>query len=760
MRSRLAAVAALLIVVLAGFVLLLVRAGQRSGGEQFSNAVVVTGFGDDLRRGRELCSGPIARIGAIDRVRFSLATPALDPRRQTPTRLRVRLLDADGATLAGPVGVSYVPGDVAREYADARFPQLPAGAPIRVCVENAGGGIVRLWSGYANEERAGRTELDGRAAGSQPELFFYDDPVPSLLGRLPDIFERAAIWRSDALGTWTTWALALLVVLGVPALLAFALWRAAGSRDGGGLDGGEPDEQERWARFQAEVEPALAALPRVHRFAAPPVIGAADLAPLPLTVAIVGDGDGDAVAATRASLASQTHAPAEVLDGPDAAGLLGRATGEHVLLVEAGDLLAPLAVERFGQALALAPDAHALTCDLDRLDAVGGRTAPRLFPGPSPDLLLADDISGALLCVRREPALAALAQAPLEPGAWRYDLTLRLSGDGARLAHLPQLLVHRRHDAPAPDGAAQLRAAQRAVAVAGGGARVELTERGGRRVRRELPSRPAVEAIVLFRDKPELLRRCAETVLRRSTYERLTLRLVDNGSVEPETARLVAELSADPRVTAMRDDGPFNFAALNNRAVEASNADVIVFLNNDTAVLQDDWVEALLEEALRPEVGAVAPLLTYPDGSVQHAGAALGLHGYAGHPFASLRPQQQTPFGSAVDGTRNWLAVTAACTMVERSKLDAVGCFDERFVVAGNDVDLCLRLTRAGHRTLCLPHVTLLHDESQSRGSHIDPADFRRSEESYGAFRTDGDPFYNPNLTLARSTCELRAPGE
>ncbi len=758
MRSRLAAVAALLIVVVAGFVLLLVRAGERSGGEQFSNAVVVTGFGDDLRRGAELCSGPIARTGAIDRVHFSLATPALDPRRATPTRLGVRLLDERGATLAGPVPVGYVPGDVAREYADARFPELPAGDPIRVCVENAGAGVVRLWSGYANEGRAGSTELDGRAAGSQPELFFYDDPVPSLLGRLPDVFERAAIWRSDALGTWTTWALALLVVLGIPALLAFALWRAAGSRDDGGLDGGQPDEQERWARFQAEVEPALAARPRVHRFAAAPLIGAADLAPRPLTIAIVGAGD--AVATTRAALAEQTQAPAAVLDGPDPAELLGRAEGEHVLLVEAGDLLAPLAVERFGQALALAPDAHALTCDLDRLDAAGARTAPRLFPGPSPDLLLADDISGALLCVRREAALAALAPAPLEAGAWRYDLTLRLGDDGARLAHLPQLLVHRRHDAPAPDGDAQLRAAQRAVERAGSGARVERTARGGRRVRRELPSRPTVEAIVLFRDKPELLRRCAETVLQRSTYERLTLRLVDNGSVEPETARLVAELAADPRVSTMRDDGPFNFAALNNRAVEASSAEVIVFLNNDTAVLQDDWVEALLEEALRPEVGAVAPLLTYPDGSVQHAGAALGLHGYAGHPFASLRPEQQTPFGSAVDGTRNWLAVTAACTMVERSKLDAVGCFDESFVVAGNDVDLCLRLTRAGHRTLCLPHVTLLHDESQSRGSHIDPADFRRSEESYGAFRTDGDPFYNPNLTLARSTCELRAPGE
>jgi GT2 family glycosyltransferase len=177
-------------------------------------------------------------------------------------------------------------------------------------------------------------------------------------------------------------------------------------------------------------------------------------------------------------------------------------------------------------------------------------------------------------------------------------------------------------------------------------------------------------------------------------------------------------------------------------------------------VIDPDWLEPLLEQALRPEIGAVAPLLLYPDGKVQHAGAALGLHGYAGHPFAGLDPQTETPFGRADGGTRNWLAVTAACMVVERWKFDAVGGFDESFVVAGNDVDLCMRLTEAGHRSLCVPHSCLLHDESRSRGTHIDPQDFVRSEQRYGEFRTVGDPFYNPNLTLNRTDCSVRLPGE
>ncbi len=745
------ALLALLVAVAAGLALTLAAAGGRSGGYQFSNAVVAAGFVDRLDPGALLCSGPIARVGRFDRVRFSLASRATDPARELDPRLLVSVRGAGGERLAGPTAARLSAADSARDTANARVSELGPGRPARVCIRNAGHGTVRLWSGTASAGRAGTTEIDGRPVATQPELLFYRDPTPSLLARVPAMLRRAAIWRGAPFGTWTSWALAALLVLGVPALLALALLRSGRPAGDGAA--------ARWRRYQAEVEPALSARPRVHRFALPPLLGDAGLAPVPVAVGVLG---ADGAGATRAALDASTVAPAAVLDGEDPAALLQAAASAHVLLVEAGDVLAPLALERIGQALALAPGARVVTCDHDTADASGKRSDPRLFPGPSPDLLLVRDLTGAAICVEREAALAALAHGPLEVGEWRYDLALRLTGDdGSGQAHVPLLLVHRRPGAPAGDAASQRRAAERALAAAGEpDAHVEDTGDGRRRVRRPLPSRPSVEAIVLFRDKPELLRRCVGSLLERSRYERLGVRLVDNGSIEPATATLVAKLARDARVSSLRDERAFNFAALNNAALAASDADVVVFLNNDTEVLDPDWVEGLLEEALRPHVGAVAPLLLYPDRTVQHAGAALGLHGYAGHPFAGLRPDEQTPFGRADDGTRNWLAVTAACMMVQRAKLDAVGGFDETFVVAGNDVDLCLRLTAAGHRSLCVPHVRMLHDESQSRGAHIDPGDFRRSEERYGAFRTVGDPFYNPSLTLARSTCELRAPGE
>ena len=238
---------------------------------------------------------------------------------------------------------------------------------------------------------------------------------------------------------------------------------------------------------------------------------------------------------------------------------------------------------------------------------------------------------------------------------------------------------------------------------------------------------------------------------------------MDNASREPITHELLAELSRDPRVQIRADPRPFEFSALMNAAAADTGADVLVFLNNDTQVLSPDWVEVLIEEALRPAVGAVAPLLVYPDGRVQHAGAAVGLHGWAGHPFAGLAPDERTPFGAASDGVRNWLAVTAACMMVERTKFERVGGFDESFAVAGGDVDLCLRLTAAGMRSLCVPHVQLLHDESASRDPRtraLPPGDFEASARSYGDFRTVGDPFYHPALTRQDTSCRLRSAGE
>jgi O-antigen biosynthesis protein len=449
----------------------------------------------------------------------------------------------------------------------------------------------------------------------------------------------------------------------------------------------------------AQVEPDLNAHPRVHRFSAVPVVGRPDT-PAEHMAVVEAESIDDELAGTRA---------------------------EWALIVRRGDRLAPCALERLGQAVRLAPDALVISADHDQAGEGGTRTAPSLHPGPSPDLWRAHDPAFALLAVRRDAARAALARGV--GGAYR--LLLELGGaDGSRHAHVPLVLCH---TARPPEPETLPRRAAQAV------------------------GEPLVEVIVPFRDRPELLERCARSLLERTAWERLRVRLVDNGSADTSTLELAARLASDTRVTVDTDPRPFNFSALSNAAVRRAEGDVLVFLNNDTETVDAGWIETLLTEAVRPEVGAVAPLLTFPDGRVQHAGVALGLHGWAGHPFAGLEPDAVTPLGRASDGPRNWLAVSAACLMVERRKLAEVGGFDESFSVGGGDVDLCLRLTAAGYRSLSVPGARMVHDESATRDpAAIPAADFEASRRAYGEFRTVGDPFYHPALTLRDTSCRVR----
>jgi hypothetical protein len=279
--------------------------------------------------------------------------------------------------------------------------------------------------------------------------------------------------------------------------------------------------RDRYSAFRAHVEPALAARPRVHRFAAPPLVGEVATAGTALEVCIDPTGGGDPEA-TRASVQRSTVMPAAVVEAPaDEALANGRA--EWLVIVKAGDRLAPLALERLGQAAALAPDAALVTCDEDHLDAAGERLDPIVRPGPSPDFLLARDLVGALVCVRREAALEAGGLPPGGGAPGRYALALALAGPaGAGHAHAPLILCHRCGPLPGDDDAALAAAAQAELHARGEtAARVEVAGPGRRRVRRPVPGEPSVEVIVCFRDRPDLLRRCARSLLERTAWERL-----------------------------------------------------------------------------------------------------------------------------------------------------------------------------------------------------------------------------------------------
>jgi GT2 family glycosyltransferase len=440
-----------------------------------------------------------------------------------------------------------------------------------------------------------------------------------------------------------------------------------------------------------------------------------------------------------------------LLDGLDTGG---------AVLVGVGDRLEPDALAQLAGALAGAEVAYGDEDD----DGPGGPGRPRLKPAYSAELLLGAPYLGRPLAAR---AGRWAALGPTAGLASEHDLMLRLC-HGAEVAHVPAVLSHRA-TGPAPAGGE--RASWPAAAPGPGPVADELARRGEPgtvaagpvpgtwRVRRPAPAGIRTSLIVCFRDAPGLLRACVDSVRATAGAVPLELVLMDNGSVEPETASLVERLGNEPGVTVLSDPGPFNWAALNNRAAAAARGDVLIFCNNDIEARRPGWLEALVAQASRPGVGAVGARLLYPDGRVQHAGVVLGLGGAAGHVFAGLEGEAPGYLGLAVLA-RDVAGVTGAVLATRRAVFDDLAGFDEDLGLDLNDIDYCLRARGRGLAVLYEPAAELVHHESPSRGTSGSVADITRFIDRWRERFPFGDEHLSPALTRVDSSAALRGPDE
>jgi O-antigen biosynthesis protein len=235
-----------------------------------------------------------------------------------------------------------------------------------------------------------------------------------------------------------------------------------------------------------------------------------------------------------------------------------------------------------------------------------------------------------------------------------------------------------------------------------------------------VPEQARASVIIPTRDRLDLLQPCLDGLWSGTDDPELEVIVVDNGSVEPEVLRYLADLAARPNVRVLHDGAPFNFSALCNLGAQAATGDVLCFLNNDIVVTKPGWLRELAGLALQPGVGAVGPLLRYPDGRIQHMGIELKQPWAAqliGHGRDYARAQRTL----ALCTVRNVIAVTGACLVVSRAAFHAVGGFDECLPVAFNDVDLCLNLHAAGHWNVWTPFAELTHHHWATRGRDNTP---------------------------------------
>jgi glycosyltransferase involved in cell wall biosynthesis len=439
--------------------------------------------------------------------------------------------------------------------------------------------------------------------------------------------------------------------------------------------------------------------------------------------------------------------------------------GEFIAFMDHDDTLAPDAIYHVAKKINADSTLDLLYTDEDKINEQGKHSEPHFKPQWCPDHLLSRNYFGHMVVARAALVRSVGGFREGFEGSQDYDLLLRLTERTQRIARVPRVLYHWRIHAGSLALSEDVKpyayhAAKRALTEA-------LVRRGepgevnflfgfrGYDIRFTQPLRGKVCVVIPTKDQASVLRTCLATLFSKTQHPDFEVVVVSNNSKEPSLFALLREWEAayPDRFSWFEHNRPFNFSELMNEGTRRTKAEHILFLNNDTEVIHADWMWAMHEWSQRPTTGAVGAKLLYPNEIIQHAGVVIGLGGVAGHVFAGLH-KDGPGYYNYINTINNFSAVTGACLMVERKKLEAIGGWNELFTVEYNDVDLCLRIREKGWHNVYLPHVQLFHHESLTRGHpHMTRESYARHihevnlfKEHWGEYIND-DPCYNPNLT-------------
>nr|WP_156249547.1 glycosyltransferase family 2 protein [Enterococcus faecium] len=442
------------------------------------------------------------------------------------------------------------------------------------------------------------------------------------------------------------------------------------------------------------------------------------------------------------------------------------ATGEFIALLDNDDELPPHALFEVVKVLNERPELDVIYSDEDKIDAEGNRFDPHFKADWSPDTLMGNNYISHVSVYRSSIVKSLGGFRKGYEGSQDYDLVLRVTEQipEDHIYHIDKVLYHWR---TIPGSTASSGEAKSYIYDSGVKALTDTLNRRGIKgtvrpglisgfyeVTYEVLQEELVSVIIPTKNGYDDLKLCVDSIIEKTSYPNYEIIIADNGSTDPKMQELFAEYKKqlNERFIVELIDIPFNYSRINNLAAEKASGKYLLFLNNDTEVIEPNWMTTMVSYAQFDRIGCVGAKLYYPDDTTQHAGVLVGIGGVAGHALNNYDRTHCGYFGRLVIDV-NYLAVTAACMMVKAADFKAVNGFDETLEVAFNDVDLCLKIYELGRYNVYAHQVELYHFESKSRGYEDTPekqkrfaGEIKKMQDKWPAYIAH-DPFYNDNLT-------------
>ena len=412
-------------------------------------------------------------------------------------------------------------------------------------------------------------------------------------------------------------------------------------------------------------------------------------------------------------------------------------------------------------------------------DKLNGKTLqyedPNLKSDYNEDLLLSHNYITHFFVVKTDIIRSAGGFHSEYDGAQDYDVILKCIEKTSDIHHISKVLYHwRMHEgSTALDPESKMycyiageKAIQHHLDRLGIKAQVQMREKpywGLYHVKYDTGDNPLVSVIIPNYEHSDILKTCIDSLFHVNTYNNIEVIIVENNSKEQKTFDYYETLQKEHRnVKVVKWDGIFNFSAINNFGVKYATGDYLLFLNNDTEMIEPDSISEMLGTCMRENVGVVGSKLIYADNTIQHDGVVIGFAGYARHIFNDIDGIKEPGFMMRAQVNCDYSAATAACMMTKKSLFEEIGGFDEGFVVACNDIDYCLQV-RKKNKLVVLNRFSLWHHfESKSRGyeNSLDKvkrfnSEVERWQGKWKDILEEGDPYYNLNFKLEDEPFEL-----
>ena len=456
---------------------------------------------------------------------------------------------------------------------------------------------------------------------------------------------------------------------------------------------------------------------------------------------------------------------------------LALATGEYVAFLDHDDTLAPNALYEMVKKLNENRALKFIYSDEDKIDEKGNRYNPHFKSGWNREMFFSQNYICHFTMIKRELVTRVGGFRKGYEGSQDYDLFLRVLKliDENEIERIEKILYHWR----AVKGSTAYGSGEKEYAHAAGqralqeyfdSLNVGAKVRDGMlpntyKVDYALLEKPLVSLLVPTRDGHEVLHKCIESILTKTTYSNYEIIVLDNETKCEKTLQYFEEIKKHKQIKIVEYNYPFNYSAINNFGVKHAKGDIIGLINNDVELISKGWLSEMVSYAVQDGVGAVGAKLYYDNETIQHAGVVLGIGGVAGHSHKYFKKEAYGYF-SRLQIVQNYSAVTGACLLVRKKLYEEVGGLDEENLkVAFNDVDFCLKLKESGYRNVWTPYAEAYHHESASRGAEDNPEKVKRfnAEVEYMKKRwkskLKADKMYNCNLTNKHENFNLKLVG-